>query len=135
MKTSMKSLLAIAAISLPGAAFAQPMSDAAYCGALVSKYDQYLNMSSRKGRQPQGVATSEAAAKCREGNPAGIPGLETALRDAGFSLPSRNVTAVSATKGKDANCGAETWSTEKMAYVGVPCGAATTDENPAGASR
>ncbi len=34
-----------------------------------------------------------------------------------------------------ANCGVETWSTDKMAYVGTPCAAGTTYENPAGASK
>ena len=28
------------------------------------------------------------------------------------------------------NCGVETWSTDKMAYVGTPCPAGTTYENP-----
>ena len=30
-----------------------------------------------------------------------------------------------------ANCGVETWSTDKMAYVGTPCPAGITYENPA----
>ena len=29
------------------------------------------------------------------------------------------------------NCGVETWSTDKMAYVGTPCPAGITYENPA----
>lgn len=33
------------------------------------------------------------------------------------------------------SCGVETWSTDKMTYVGTPCSAGTTDENPAGASK
>ena len=37
---SVKALLAVVAVSLPGVAFAQS-SDAQYCGALVSKYEQY----------------------------------------------------------------------------------------------
>ena len=134
MMTCMRSLLAIVAISLPSAAFAQ-MSDTAYCGALVSKYDQYLDMSTRNGRQPLSADTRVAADQCRAGNTAGIRGLETALRDAGYTLPSRTATPASATKANDAKCGAETWSTATMTYVGVPCAGATTDENPAGASR
>jgi hypothetical protein len=133
MMTSVKGLLAVVAISLPGAAFAQ-MSDTTYCNALVSKYDQYLDMSVNKGRQPQSLDARESAAQCRAGNPAGIPGIEAALRNAGYALPSRTATAASATKA-NANCTVETWSTEKMTYVGVPCASATTDENPAGASR
>jgi hypothetical protein len=134
MMTSMRSLLAIVAISLPSAAFAQ-MNDTAYCGALVSKYDQYLDMSVNKGRQPQSLDARESVAQCRAGNPAGIRGIEAALRNAGYTLPSRNATPASVTKANEAKCGAETWSTETMTYVGVPCASATTDENPAGASK
>jgi len=127
-------MLAVVAISLPGTAFAQ-MSDTAYCNALVSKYDQYLDMSSKRGRQPQSLDSRVAVAQCRAGNAAGIPGIEAALHNAGFALPSRTATAVSASAVKDTNCGVETWSTEKMSYVGVPCASATTEENPAGASK
>ena len=119
MNTSMKGLLAILAISLPTAAFAQS-DDATYCKALVSEYQRYLDMGSKKGRQPQSLEARTAIEKCKTGDAAGIPGIEKALQDAGYGLPSRTATAVTA-PAKAANCGGETWSTEKMAYVTVPC--------------
>ena len=134
MMTSLKTMLAVVAITLPATAFAQ-MSDTAYCNALVSKYDQYLDMNSKRGRQPQSLDSRVAVAQCRAGNVAGIPGVEAALHNAGFALPSRTATAVNASATKDANCGVETWSTDKMTYVGIPCSSATTEENPAGASK
>ncbi len=133
MMTSLKGLLAVAAVSLPGVAFAQS-SDAAYCGALVGKYENYLNMSAKRGQQPQSLEARMAVEKCKAGDAAGIPGIEKALRDAKYDLPSRAATpATSVTKAAD--CGIETWSTEKMMYVGTPCSSGTTYENPAGASQ
>lgn len=129
MMTSMKGLLAVVAISLPAPAFAQ-MDDAAYCRALVAKYEQYLDMSSKKGRQPQSLDARMAVAQCKSGNEAGIPGIETALHNAGFAPPSR-VAIPATTTVKAPGCGVETWSTEKMTYVSTPC----AGENPAGASK
>lgn len=129
MNMMIKGLLAVAAVSLPGIASAQS-SDADYCRALVSKYNQYLDMSSKRGRQPQSLEAREAVAKCQVGDASGIPGIEKALQDAKFSLPSRAVSS-GAPVAKDANCGVETWSTDKMMYVGTPCPSDITDENPA----
>ena len=133
MNTSLKALLAVVAVSLPGVAFAQS-SDAEYCGALVSKYEQYLDMSSKRGQQPQSLEARTAVEKCQAGDPAGIPGIEKALEDAKYGLPSRSATPVASTT-KAADCGVETWSTEKMMHVGTPCTSGPTYENPAGASR
>jgi hypothetical protein len=133
MNTSLKGLLAVVAVALPGVAFAQS-SDAQYCTALVSKYEQYLDMSSKRGQQPQSLEARTAVEKCQAGDPAGIPGIEKALEDAKYGLPSRSATPVASTT-KAADCGVETWSTEKMMYVGTPCTSGTTYENPAGASR
>ena len=133
MMTSLKGLLAVVAVSMPAAAFAQ-MTDAAYCGVLVTKYEQYLDMGSKRGRQPQSLEARTAVAQCRSGDPAGIPGIEKALLDAKVSLPSRSATAA-VSPVKAADCGVETWSTEKMMYVGTPCPSATTEENPAGPSK
>ena len=132
MMTSLKGLLAVVVVSLPAVAFAQS-TDAAYCGALVTKYEQYLDMSSKRGRQPQSLESRAAVAQCKSGDPAGIPGIEKALLNAKVALPSRSVTAASTVK--DADCGVETWSTEKMTYISTPCASGTTDENPAGASK
>jgi hypothetical protein len=54
MNTLTKGLLGAFLFSLPVAAFAQS-NDAAYCKALVAKYEQYLDMSSKKGEQPQNL--------------------------------------------------------------------------------
>lgn len=119
MNTFFKGLIAVAAISLPGIASAQS-SDAAYCKALVDKYEHYLDMGSKRGRQPQTLEARISVAQCQTGDVRGIPGLEKALVDARISLPSRDAVPQKASAG-DSNCGVETWSTEKMAYVGVPC--------------
>ena len=119
MNSTVRSLLAIVVISLPTVALAQS-TDADHCRALVAKYQQYLDMSSKKGQQPQGLDARMAEEKCKAGDPAGIPGLEKALRDAGYDMPS--IASAPASKpDKAANCGVETWSTAKMAYVNTPC--------------
>ena len=70
MNTSLKCLLAVVAIGLPGVAFAQS-SDAQYCAALVGKYEQYLDMSSKRGEQPQSLEAKTGVEKCQAGDPAG----------------------------------------------------------------
>ena len=88
MNTLSKAVLAAALFSLPVAAFAQS-NDAAYCKALVAKYEQYLDQSSKKGQQPQGVDAQAGVAKCKTGDTSGIPAIEKALKDAKFVLPPR----------------------------------------------
>jgi len=88
MNTLSKVLPAVALFSLPVAAFAQS-SDADYCKALVAKYEQYLDMDSKMGQQPLGLEVRSGVEKCKAGDPAGIPMIEKALRDAKFSLPPR----------------------------------------------
>ena len=93
MNTLTKALLAAAlfslpVISLPVVAFAQS-SDAAYCKALVAKYEQYLDMDSKRGQQPLSLDVRSAVEKCKAGDPAGIPVIEKALKDAKFDLPPR----------------------------------------------
>ena len=79
MNTLIKALPAVALFSLPVAAFAQS-SDADYCKALVAKYEQYLDMDSKKGQQPLGLDVRSSVEKCKAGDPAGIPVIEKALR-------------------------------------------------------
>ena len=76
----------------PAARGAEPTltGNAAYCAALVKKYDQYLNRDSRFGAQPISLDTRAGAEKCRAGDPAGIGALEKALRDARIDLPKRS---------------------------------------------
>ena len=86
MSTVLKSLSIIVACTLPAAAFAQS-TDAKYCAALVAKYEAYLDQSQKKGEQPQNIAAKAGAEKCKSGDAAGIPALETALKDAKLDLP------------------------------------------------
>jgi hypothetical protein len=88
MNTLIKALPAIALLSLPIAAVAQS-SDADYCRALVAKYEQYLDMDSKRGQQPLSLDLRTSVEKCKAGDPAGIPVIEKALKDAKFSLPPR----------------------------------------------
>lgn len=78
----------VAATLMPLAALAQS-PDAAYCSALAAKYDQYLDMSSKGGRQPQSLEARVAVEKCKAGDTSGIAGIEKALKDAKIDLPSR----------------------------------------------
>ena len=77
-----------AALLAPGLASADT-GQAAYCSALVKKYEAYLDMGSKRGRQPQSLESREAAARCQAGDPAGIAGLEKALNNAKIPLPTR----------------------------------------------
>lgn len=89
MRISSKWLLPIIALGLPVAAFAQS-SDAQYCSALSAKYEKYLDMNSRTGRQPQSLDAKVAVEKCKAGDSASaIPVLEKALNDAKIELPPR----------------------------------------------
>jgi hypothetical protein len=131
MNTFLKGLIAIAAVSLPGAAFAQS-GDAAYCKALTQTYQKYV-ATAATGHNPQlpSVDVQNAITECQAGNTAaGIPVLEQRLRDAKVDLPARAAAAqpVNASTGK---CGVETWSTDQMMYVGVPCSQGGTYDQPA----
>src|SRR5262245_7678491 len=130
MNTYLKGLMVIAAVSLPGTAFAQG-NDAAYCKALASKYEHYLDSGLRLGQQPQSLDSRIALEQCQAGDTRGIPGLERALGDAQIPPPSPSEVAAAAAPSAKANapCGIETWSTDRMMYVGVPCESANTYEN------
>jgi hypothetical protein len=89
MNASMKLLVAALALSLPVAASAQS-NDAKYCAALVDKYNQSLNASSRRGQNSENLDAKVGIAKCQAGDTAsGIPMLEKALKDAKYDLPPR----------------------------------------------
>jgi hypothetical protein len=91
MNTLTKVVLAAGLLSLPVipvVAFAQS-NDAAYCKALVAKYEQYLDMDSKRWQQPQSLDVRSAVEKCKAGDSAGIPVIEKALKDAKFDLPPR----------------------------------------------
>jgi hypothetical protein len=90
MNTLIKGLLPVVAVALafPAASFAQS-SDAAYCNALVAKYEQYINQDSKSANQSQSVAAKDGVEKCKKGDTSGIPAIEKALKDAKFDLPPR----------------------------------------------
>jgi len=88
MQEHLSVLLIAAAFSLPAAAFAQSR-DAKYCAALVSKYEQYLDQSQRRGEAPQSLDAKAGVEKCKAGDPSGIPAIEKALKDAKLDLPAR----------------------------------------------
>jgi len=94
MKVPLEAAVAAALIALPVAipsgARAQS-NDAAYCQALVAKYDQYLNSQSRREMTMAGDSGARLSAEqCRKGDAAGIPGLEKALKNARIDLPPRS---------------------------------------------
>ena len=90
MNASIKILLPVVAVALafPAVSFAQS-NDAAYCQALVDKYEQYLDMSSKRGQQPQSIDARAGVEQCKAGNAAGILAIEKALKDAKYDLPPR----------------------------------------------
>jgi hypothetical protein len=89
--TKMTALCGMIGIALlvPTLASAQS-NDAAYCAALVKKYDAYLDASSGRSQQPQGVDARVGAERCRAGDPRGIDPLEKALKNARIDLPPRS---------------------------------------------
>src|SRR5205823_14190045 len=83
------SLLAAVMFGLPAASFAQS-NERDYCRALVAKYESYLDRHQRRGESPPGVASKPGVEQCKAGDPAGIPAIEDALRNAKLDLPSRS---------------------------------------------
>ncbi len=70
---------------------AAPLTDVQYCGALVTRFDTYLNKFGKHGGMlSTDVAANVAAAKCRAGDSSGIADLERALKDAKVDLPPRS---------------------------------------------
>ena len=81
-------LMAGLSIALPLTAYAQS-NDVKYCQALLAKYDTLIVKSSGHSPRRGDSAAEVAASKCREGDPAGIPGLQKALQGAKIDLPPR----------------------------------------------
>lgn len=79
----------LAAAFLLAATGSATTKDAAYCDALVQKYERHLAGGSAKSRPPQSLEAREAVERCKAGNPSGISAIEKALENAKFSLPSR----------------------------------------------
>lgn len=87
MKLTLGGLLA-AAFMLAAGVPAQA-NDAAYCNALVQKYERHL-VGESKNRPPASVETHQAAEQCKAGDIKGIPALEKALSNAKIPLPPRS---------------------------------------------
>ncbi len=69
--------------------YAQTMDDAAYCQALTKKYFSF--MPAHRSEMAGTVEVNVAIEQCKAGNTAaGIPVLESKLRDAKLDLPSRD---------------------------------------------
>jgi hypothetical protein len=69
---------------------AAPLTDAQYCGALVTRFDTFLNKDTKHGSMlSSDLAANVAAEKCRAGDSSGIADLERALKDAKVDLPPR----------------------------------------------
>ena len=96
MKRFHRSLLALFAVSLPAAAFAQSpaRSDVAYCNALSETYVRYIGHDEDTSHHLMYLRGSldaqVAVAQCKQGNTAAaIPVLEKELRNQKFTLPAR----------------------------------------------
>jgi len=67
-----------------------PMTDRQYCQSLTDNYTTYVNDPNSRRPAPANVSVQSAIAQCQAGNTAaGIPVLEKALVNAGFTLPAR----------------------------------------------
>ena len=89
MKTISAWTVIAVGVLAPVAAFAQS-SDAAYCSALATKYEKYLNQNVHRGIQSQSLEARSSFEQCKAGDPTGIAGLEKALRNAGYDLLPRS---------------------------------------------
>ena len=68
-----------------------PMSDRQYCQSLADSYTTYVNDPNSRRPAPANASVQSAIAQCLAGNTAaGIPVLEKALVNAGFTLPARS---------------------------------------------
>jgi hypothetical protein len=89
MTTGLCGLVGAALLVVPVMASAQS-ADAAYCAALVTKYESYLDMNSTRSQQPQSVDARVGVERCKAGDPRGIPSIEKALKNARIDLPARS---------------------------------------------
>jgi hypothetical protein len=78
-------------LALAAPALAQG-NDAAYCKALVGKYQEYVAGmgSGRHGGIDQNANAKIAVDKCNAGDASGIPVLEQELKNAKVTLPQRS---------------------------------------------
>jgi hypothetical protein len=91
MEANMTAILRLGialALVLPFTAAARA-DDAAYCKALVGKYETYIVKTAGRNPNPGTADGNVAADQCARGDAAGIPVLERKLRDARIELPQR----------------------------------------------
>lgn len=79
----------LAAAFLLAATGSATSRDAAYCDALVQKYERHVAIGSAKSRPPQGLEAREAVERCKAGDTSGISAIEKALENAKITLPAR----------------------------------------------
>jgi len=91
MKIQSLCLTAGLLLTLKAPALAQG-NDAAYCKALVGKYQEYVAGmgSGRHGGTDQNASAKIAIDKCNAGDTSGIPILERELKNAKVTLPQRS---------------------------------------------
>ena len=82
MKTAMLCFIVGAAIASPIAASAQSPADVAYCKKLAMLWYTYFDID-------PSTAVATALNTCHSASAAGIPVLEKALKDGGFTLPKK----------------------------------------------
>jgi hypothetical protein len=91
MKNLNMCLVAVAALAMPAAAFAQSnTADANYCKLLSHEYDKYVSSNQDKRPRAAPANVSEAMSKCDSGTASAIPVLEKALTDQKIALPPRS---------------------------------------------
>ena len=87
LKVFAGTLIVGASIALLSAAFAQS-KEAAYCSALIDRYQTYLRSTGRHVGVDQDAAKL-ATDQCKAGDTgSGIPALEGMLKEAGIGLPT-----------------------------------------------
>ena|ERR1700722_12338325 len=82
MKATLTLLAVGAALVLPVAASAQSPADIAYCKKLAMLWYTYFEMD-------PSTSVATALNTCHSASAAGIPVLEKALKDGGFTLPKK----------------------------------------------
>ncbi len=87
MTLTVGSVLAAAFLLAAGAS--ADTKNAAYCDAVVQKYDRYIAGGSAKSRPTVGLETRHAVEQCKAGDFSGIAAIEKALENAKISLPPR----------------------------------------------
>lgn len=87
-KTMTLTVGSILAAAFLAAGASADTKNAAYCDAVVQKYERYLG-GNAKNRTTAGVETRHAVEGCKAGDHSGIATIEKALENAKITLPPR----------------------------------------------